>query len=376
MRMVDRLTEWVTRERPIERKLLVAGLACLATVGVGPGWALATKVFGHDITISRIQPLPDLLSWIVGGSGAVLLMAAGLLASIRYFDDRSERGRRLVLAIEQRGLRDTTDTPLVDAIPAAIKGRRQPLIVDIRDRIKDGAVTDPEAALERVAALPRAIEPLRNGKDSADIVTVYGGLSPVPFTFLAGVLLDDESQITTLDWDRNAGVWRQLNGADDGDSFAVSGVEHIPEGATEAAVAVSVSYLVDPGAITKSFPSLPLVQLTLPRRSPDNHWSESKQQRLAKVFLAAMVRLADAGIATVHLFLAAQNSVAFRLGRSYDKRNLPRILVYQFQKGRDNEHPWAVEMPVQDVARPALRQTSSAMHDPAAPDKVQGRLDR
>lgn len=357
MRIVDRLTEWVTRERPIERKLLVAGLVCLATAGAGASWVVATKVFGHDITISQMQPLPDFLSWVIAGAGAFLLLAAGSLAGIRYFDDRLDRGRRVVLAIEQRGLRDTTDTPLVDAVPAAIKGKRQPLIVDIRDRIKDGVVTDPEAALERVVALPRSIELLRNGKSPSDIATVYGGLSPVPFTFLAGVLLDDESQIITLDWDRNAEAWRQLDGADDGDSFAVSGIEHIPKGAAEAAVAVSVSYLVDTEAVTKSFASLPLVELTLPRRSPDNHWSELKQQRLAKEFLSTMIRLADSGVTTIHLFLAAQNSLVFRLGRAYDKRNLPRICVYQFQKGREIEHPWAVEMPVQDVARPLVKQT-------------------
>ena len=359
MGIVDRLTDWITRERPIERKLLVAGLVCLATVGAGPSWALATKVFGHDITISQIPQLPDVLSWIVAIAGVLLLVAAGWLASVRYLDDRSDRGRRVVLAIEQRGLRDTTDTPLVDAVPTQIKGKRQPLIVDIRDRIKDGVVTDPEAALDRVVSLPRSLELLRNGRSSSDIATVYGGLSPVPFTFLAGVLLDDESQITTLDWDRSLEAWRQLDGTDDGDSFVVSGLEQIPMGTKAVAVAISVSYLVDPQAINKSLLSVPIVELTLPNRSPDNHWSEAKQQRLSKEFLAVMIRLADAGVSVIHLFLAAQNSVVFRLGRAYDKRNLPGVLVYQYQKGRDVEHPWAVEMPVRNAPRAAIRQNQS-----------------
>jgi hypothetical protein len=73
--------------------------------------------------------------------------------------------------------------------------------------------------------------------------------------------------------------------------------------------------LQDRSAITKLFPTVPVVALTLSCRSPDNHWSESKQQRLAKEFLATLVNLADLGITTIHLFLAAQNSVVFRLGR-------------------------------------------------------------
>ena len=104
--------------------------------------------------------------------------------------------------------------------------------------------------------------------------------------------------------------------------------QQIPMGTKAVAVAISVSYLVDPQAINKSLLSVPIVELTLPNRSPDNHWSEAKQQRLSKEFLAVMIRLADAGVSVIHLFLAAQNSVVFRLGRAYDKRNLPGAVSY------------------------------------------------
>lgn len=356
MRVVDRISEWITRERPIERKLLGAGFLCLATAGAGSGWTVETTILGRQVKFSPFPQMPEILSWILVIVGSTAIFAAILIGIWRYSHDRADHDNKGVLVIEQRGLRDTTDTPLAEAVPRSIKGRRQPLIIDIRDRIKDGVVTDPETALERVSALPRMIEPYRNGRGSSDMVVAYGGLSPVPFTFLAGVLLDDESQIVTLDWDRTSEAWRQLNADDDGDSFEVTGIEQIPPGTTEVAVAVSVSYLVDPGAVSKSLPSSPIVELKLPRRFPDNHWSETKQQRLAKQFLATMIRIADSGVATIHLFLAAQNSVVFRLGRVYDKRNLPRILVYQYQKGRAVEHPWSIEMPVQDVGKPAVVQ--------------------
>lgn len=359
MRVVDRISEWLTRERPIERKLLGAGFLCLATAGAGSGWTVETTILGRQVKFSPFPQMPEILSGILVIVGSIAILAGILIGVWRYFHDRADRDNKCVLVIEQRGLRDTTDTPLAGAVPGSIKGRRQPLIIDIRDRIKDGVVTDPETALERVTGLPRLIEPYRNGKDPSDIVVAYGGLSPVPFTFLAGVLLDDESQIVTLDWDRVSEAWRQLNADDDGDSFVVTGVEQIPPGTTEVAVAVSVSYLVDPGAISKSLSSLPIVELKLPRRSPDNHWSETKQQRLAMEFLTTIVRLADSGVATIHLFLAAQNSVVFRFGRIYDKRNLPRVLVYQYQKGREVEHPWSIDMPVQDVVKATIRCSES-----------------
>ena len=357
MRVVDRVSEWITREKPIERKLLGAGILCLATAGACSGWSVESTILGRQVKFSPFPQMPEILSWVLVVVGSTAILAGILIGVRRYFHDRADHDSKAVLVIEQRGLRDTTDTPLVGAVPRSIKGRRQALTVDIRDRIKDGVVTDPETALDRVSALPRMIEPYRNGKGSSDMVVAYGGLSPVPFTFLAGVLLDDESQIVTLDWDRTSEAWRQLNADDDGDSFEVTGIEKILPGTTELVVAVSVSYLVDPGAISKSLPSSPVVELKLPRRFPDNHWSETKQQRLAKQFLQTMIRIADSGVATIHLFLAAQNSVVFRLGRVYDKRNLPRILVYQYQKGRAVEHPWSIEMPVQDVGKAAVVQS-------------------
>lgn len=354
MRVVDRFSEWITRERPIERKLLGAGFLCLATAGAGSGWTVETTILGRQVEFSPFPQMPEILSWVLVVVGSVAILAGVLIGVRRYFHDRADHDSKAVLVIEQRGLRDTTDTPLVGSVPQSIKGRRQALTVDIRDRIKDGVVTDPETALDRVSALPRMIEPFRSGKGSSYLVVVYGGLSPVPFTFLAGVLLDDESQIVTLDWDRTSEAWRQLNADDDGDSFEVTGIENIPPGTREVVVAVSVSYLVDPASSAKFLPSSPIVELKLSRRFPDNHWSETKQQRLAKQFLETMIRIADSGVAMTHLFLAAQNSVVFRLGRVYDKRNLPRIRVYQYQKGRAVEHPWSIEMPVQDVGKPAL----------------------
>ena len=76
---------------------------------------------------------------------------------------------------------------------------------------------------------------------------VYGGLSPVPFTFLTGVLIDDEDgQPWIFDWDRHAEVQGvSWNGADDGNSLSGSWAwNHSDDRSHECrlALAVSVSY--------------------------------------------------------------------------------------------------------------------------------------
>ena len=354
---LDRGIEWVTRERPIEKALIVAGVACLAPLGWGIGLSLAAKVGGQSITISALPSPPELIQWLLASVGMLLLVIAAFIAIFRYFHDRVEHDRRRVFVIEQRGLRDTSDTPLIRSVPSFLRGRREDLTIDLRERIKDGEVTDPEKALERVTGIPAALERMRAGIAPADISTVYGGLSPVPFTFLAGVLLDDESHITLMDWDRNSERWRLVDGEDDGATFVISGIDEIAMESKEVAVTISVSYGIELTSVRKAIPGVPVVELQLSPKSTDGHWSEQKQQRLSRIFLESVIRIADEGVETIHLFIAAPNSVVFRLGRIYDKRNLPKLLVYQYQKSREIEHPWAIDMPVQDRSQARVHYT-------------------
>jgi hypothetical protein len=67
---------------------------------------------------------------------------------------------------------------------------------------------------------------------------------------------------------------------------------------------------------------------------------------LADQLLDVAKALEGKGVKVIHLILAAQNSVAFNLGRRYDKRNLPHLIVYQFERGAEKKYPWGVRMPV------------------------------
>jgi IS1 family transposase len=67
---------------------------------------------------------------------------------------------------------------------------------------------------------------------------------------------------------------------------------------------------------------------------------------LAQQFLDVAVQIGNLGVRRILLFLAAPNSVVFRFGRLYDKRNLPEIIVYQYQRELRPPFPWGISMPV------------------------------
>ena len=347
-------TDWLFRRRLPGWLVMSAGLGCLA-ISVGSGLNLEMSFPWREgefkINFDNVGGTPEYIVYALAILGAFLILAGLIMMGHHYWTNYIQLSRKKVIVIETRGLRDTSGTPLIEAVPRQQKGRRDPILIDFRQRVQDGRIVEPIAAVERISSLPREIEQRVDGADRRDISYVYGGLAPVPLTFLTGVLFDDEGTVTILDWDRHAGEWRMLDANDDGQRFIIDGLEKVPERATEVALTVSVSYRIDVEGVREKIGSLPLVEMVLKDGQPDCHWSEEKQQALGKQFFDTVHALGDAGVKHIHLFLAAQNSVVFRFGRLYDKRNLPEVSVYQYQQGSRPSYPWAVRMPVHDVLK-------------------------
>ncbi|WP_425106513.1 SAVED domain-containing protein [Ancylobacter sp.] len=292
------------------------------------------------------------LSFSVDGPGrivmyAVLLLGATLVAvGLRQLQKEFAASARLrAIVIELRGLRDWIGAPLSESVPRSIRGRKEEIILDLR-KGADGQVM-PDLALAELHALRPRINTIEKGLDRRDVTYVVGALAPVPFTFLLGVLVDDEGPIALLDWDRHKLAWRELESPDDGKRFSVIGLDAACGGHASVAVAISASYIVDvAGVHAKLGTGVPLVHLELDGASTDANWSEVKQQELARRFLEVMVRLGNSGVQQVHLFFAGPNSLVMRFGMAYDKRNLPALTLYQYERGHSPPHPWGVAMPV------------------------------
>lgn len=345
---VDAAIDWFFRRRSPGLIFIRSGVAILVLVLFG--WAANVSIptpYGQlTFSIDAASNTPPFLTY--GGAGLVaILVVIGMAFEIeRHLHDRRQRIRRRVVVIEGRGLRDTSGTPLVDAVPEAIEGRREQVLLDLRQGIADGVVTEPAAAVARLETLPADLERRTAGLDRSDLTVIYGGLLPVPLNFLAGVLVDDEGETMIMDWDRHANAWRLLDGDDDGKRFVITAFDAGAVSGKEVALAVSVSYQVDIDAVGREFPGLNIVHMKLEGGSPDCHWSEAKQAALGRQFLEVLVALSNAGATRLHIFLAAQNSIVFRFGRLYDKRNLPVAVVHQYQRGTTPSYPWGVAMPV------------------------------
>ena len=307
------------------------------TVGVTIPTSQGAFIFSWDSAGST-----GALSWGVFVIASLIV----LLGAVLIIRDIRQESRKKTIVVEARGLRDWQGQPLASAVPSSIPGRREQVIVDLRQGIVDGQIASPDAALRRLASLPDDIARRCDGLDRSDISFVLGGLAPVPFLFLLGVIVDDESRTFIMDWDRTQHAWRALADEDDGNRFIVTGLDAANSAVKRVALCVSASYDVFEADVRIVETGVPIIRLELEGRNTSSHWSETKQQQLAQQFINTVMSLAQQGVTEISLFLAAPASLTLRLGTLYDKRNLPLIEVNQYEQSDPKRFPWAVRMPV------------------------------
>lgn len=341
-RLLD-FAKYLYRKKSWPRVVFGAGVTLVAASVLGGAsivvelvlWFVQADGVSNQPFASVVGYLP-LLALIVG---IALIVVGGCTG---FADWHAEASRLYGIAIELRGLQNSLDVPVEDSI--AFKGlfHKHSVIVDIRNQADNNVILQPEPAIKRIVSLlPTHLQSAMAGKKSKDVKLVFGGLASVPLTFLTGFLVDDETKVSRVDWDRTADCWRALVDADDGDRFdeIIHRTGHDKE---RMILCVSASYPVDLDAVCALHPDAKIVELKLSNVEPDNHWSDEKQRALSKQFLSTVVENSRFG--EIHLHMAVPSSMAFLFGQRYDKRNLPSVYVYQYERASSVKYPWAVLM--------------------------------
>lgn len=348
----EKLLNWFVSPRNFGFKLAAFGLLLLG-IPNAINWAI--QIVGqYNGSIVNLQiASSEMPSWLTVGFyifGSVFLLFGLGVAIWQYFYDRKIISRKRIFAVEFRGMVDTTDTPLVNAIQGFAMTQRDEILFDVRENIQRGTLDEISIALAKIERLPERLKEKSIGRDRSDIAVYTGALMPVPLQFYAGFIFDDQAPLTLMDWRRDEGKWCHLDLMDDNERFQIS---QIPDSIdTEVVLAVSASYLVDYKAIKTCFPNCIVVKLALKTPLVNSLWSEEKQQALSQQFLITVGKLSNLGVKRIHLVLAASSSLCLRFGTLYDDRNFPEVIVYQYEKTNQCPYPWGVLMPTHGIKKP------------------------
>lgn len=284
-----------------------------------------------------------LLDYIVPGLAIVLIICGLTLVAINEIQAIKQNSLKRIILITGDGLRTTSGTGLVTFVKTVLKGTIHPIEIDITQKIRNGVIIEPESTFKRqiLPAKDNLVQLLSKGEQNITQIA-YGGFLPIPFTFLLGNIIDDKGNVNVFDWDRENDCWKSISAAnaDDGQSFLHETIHSVTS--NEIVLMVSCSYRVSKEQVERSFPRMGIEHLMLETNSFDNHWSMTKQRRLSMQFAEKVKFLSSQGIQTIHLVLAAQSSIALNLGRRYDNRNMPEIVVYQYEKTNNNPYPWGI----------------------------------
>ena len=351
-----KLIDWFVRPKNFGLSLIRNGVVLV-------GVSLAGGLIGKIIFISASVQLHASVDTTNGPATWMVIMAfaAGMFMIIAgaafHLHDRKQLSRQRVLVLEQKGL-FKIDTPLDSPVRDSIGGNIETILVDIREGLTEGRISNPEIALQKVVDGRGDLIRRLDGQNKNDIKIVYGGLMAVPFTFLTGCLLDDEGgDIKVFDWDRfGAGQWRLIQDEID-DGHRLETVVSLNGAANDVVLAMSISYPVDEAGIASTFPHYSVMHLKMNQLSSNAHWSQGKQSALAEQFLQAVKLLSEQGTKTIHLVIAAPNSVVFNFGRIYDRRLLPVAIVYQYERSSIPAYPWGVALPSHEHNQPAIVHT-------------------
>ncbi|GGI17626.1 SAVED domain-containing protein [Oxalicibacterium faecigallinarum] len=347
-RNATKVIDFLTRQRNLGLKLCALS-ASLLLFGAG-GVFFEIEYEGNRFKWGLTDEPNLLLATVVIVLGAVGFII-GLIIVTRVHGQEhklSEIGR--VIVVELRGLVDTSDRPLISAIPAKFVGQRIDLVKDVR-KFLTGDSAHLGAALIELDYLRRDLQVARGDVSREHVTVIVGGVLQVPLLFHVGTLIDDEGNVVLFDWNRTEGRWNELMVEENKEAFVLEEDEF--NLANEVVLAVSASYLVDIDGIKRTFADKPLVHLRLQNPLPNTIWGVQWQNALTQQFLQTVARLGNKRVSIIHLVLAAPASLAIRFGRAYDLRNMPLLRCYQYEKESNPSYPWSIQMAT--ASKPAQR---------------------
>jgi hypothetical protein len=246
------------------------------------------------------------------------------------------------IIIQHIGIGEISTMDIDSARPIWEKGFKANTINIECDRFyNNGKVIDPEGMLKTTESIKTSIENNTRKNNPAHLKLYYGGLVQVPFAFLAGTIFTNTQKVEVYDWDRVKEKWFYLK------KFKVSKIKidiQYPkvEVKNKIAIEIALSYDIDRENTLEAIGNMPILKIQAEKISRDNLSDIKSQKYVAGEFHKILDKYNK--VDEINIFIAAQNSMVFNLGRQVSKRVHPKILVWQFENQGIIKNPWSVSI--------------------------------
>ncbi len=333
-------------------QLISAGLLLLTfCVGINfVGWLnIQTSWLDFNGSISSAET-PTILLYF--GITLILIGSAWTLRVEHKLQKQteSENNRKVVLVVQIDAYSNAITTPLNTSLPKEVIGKPIPVVIRKRDALVGG--NNLQDVANDIVNIESTLNQHTGGMDLADISICAGGLAPVPFLFLLGNILEDERKIHWAEWDRNKSRWAWSSDGEPTHSWGLPQTTNVTS--DEVVLKSGITYPISDGDISTAFPNLSVVEWEPSDKIFQRIVDEQSCNEICNEFKLLMVQLKGQGVKRIHFLLACSSALIMRLGSVLDPRNMPEVIVYQYEKNSDFIYTWGLGVKVHEGKKTAM----------------------
>lgn len=274
---------------------------------------------------------------------ALFLIVAGTLwlfhcAHRQNKRDDEENDRKVVLCVQFDAYNEVIPALLTAAVSTEVKGKRMPILIQKRDALVGGHGIQDVA--NEVMHIKRSLLQHGSGRDLNDITVCAGGIAPVPFLFMLGNVLEDDRQISWAEWERKRGQWLWSRDGTSVPTWSIPTLDAIQT--SDVVLRSGITYPIAAEDVSKAFPSHDVVVWEPKENLFQVVFDEASCIAICDEFKNLLRLLSSKGVKRVHFLLACSTALTMRLGSVLDPRNMPDVIVYQYEKSSDLVYIWGL----------------------------------
>lgn len=282
-----------------------------------------------------------LFEWSTNGDEtlSVLIALIGLIILVsQIIDDRKNKA----IIIQHTGIAEIPTMDIDRARPFWEKVFKATIIhIECERFYNNGIVKDPQEMLKKTESIKESLENHTRKTNPSYLKLYYGGLVQVPFAFLAGTIFTNTQVVEVYDWDRINKKWYYLKSLKK--SIIQLDIEE-PKNKikNKIAIEIEISYAINRKHTLDVVGNMPILKIKVQKVERDNCSNIESQKHVAEEFHKILDKYSY--VDEINIFVSAQNSMVFNLGRQVSKRVHPKILVWQYENKNTLKNPWAVEI--------------------------------
>lgn len=317
-------------------------------LGRHKGLTVILIVLGSNIVIDAVyQPMSGEFLHIVYSNemnsfvSSIAIIAGFLIQVLQIYQDTQKRA----FIFQHFGISDAKKFDIASVRP--IKDRLyipEVFNLEVHKFYNNGSITDPQAALDITLSIKQIID-AKSRVEEQNSKYYYGGISQVPLSFVAGSILDNTKKIEVYDWDRGKEKTYPIQlgckaleiSCTEPDEVIFLNHHH-----DKIAIEIALTYQIDHENTKIAIGNVPTIRVEADTLEKDNTKYLESQEAISKKFHDILDKYSEKNVDEIHIFIAAQNSMVFQLGRQVSQRVHKKIVVWQFEIQNTPKNPWGV----------------------------------